>query len=158
MERLAFFDDGYFVVVEVDHSVGVVDNRGGVGGDVGGFVGNAYYEWRAFTRGDYRVGGVTVDNCDGVGSDYLSEGFANGGDERAVVGLLDVVDELDEDFGVGFALELASVTLEGLAEDVIVFDCAVMDDGYVAVGAEMGMGVGVVRLAVCGPAGVGDSD
>ena len=55
-------------------------------------------------------------------------------------------------------MEFATVTKEDVFEELEVFDRSVVDEGYAAVFAEVGMGVAVGGFAVCGPSGVGDAD
>ena len=47
------------------------------------------------------------------------------------------------------------MTLETLAQHTVVLDGAVVDDCQRAVGADVGMGIDVIGLAVGGPARVG---
>ena len=55
-------------------------------------------------------------------------------------------------------MEFATVTKEDVFEELKVFDRSVVDEGYAAVFAEVGMSVAVGGFAVCGPSGVGDAD
>src|SRR5262249_7043589 len=89
-----------------------------------------------------------------VGALELVQGLADGLDQVAV----EVVgDELGNHFGVGVALEDDALGLELALEGGVVFDDAVVDDGDLAVGAEVGVGVAVGGRAVGGPAGVADA-
>src|SRR3954466_5438826 len=64
---------------------------------------------------------------------------------------------MGEHFGVGFGAELVSLVLEHLLEGQVVLDDAVLDNHYVACAVAVGMGVGLVYLAVGGPARVADA-
>ena len=59
-------------------------------------------------------------------------------------------------FRIGFRRETETVALGGL-EVLEILDDAVVHDGHGIV-ADMGVGVGLARYAVGGPAGVGDAD
>ena len=65
--------------------------------------------------------------------------------------------ELAYHLGVGIGDEFIAVGYKKIAQLNIVFDYAVVNNGDLAVAAEMGMGIDVVRLAVRCPACVADA-
>jgi hypothetical protein len=67
-----------------------------------------------------------------------------------------VVDGVGDDLGVRFGGEDVAIGLLGLTEEAMVLDDAVVHQGA-AVTTDMGVGVALRRLAVGGPAGVGDA-
>ena len=68
-----------------------------------------------------------------------------------------VLDEVGDDLGVGFGLELVALGDEGLLELEIVFDDAVVHDDEGAGAVAVGVGVFFGGAAVGGPAGVADA-
>ena len=71
------------------------------------------------------------------------------------MGVHHILDELDDDLGVGLGAEVVAQLGElFLQREVVLYD-AVVDEGEIVVLGEVGMGVDVARLAVGGPAGVG---
>ena len=91
---------------------------------------------------------------DGVGADHLPEGLPHGFGQRAAAGRPDVFDQIHQHLGVGAAAEGVSVLFEGVLQHAVVLDDAVVYQGYVLRFGVVGMGVGVVRNPVRGPAGV----
>ena len=151
-------DDGNFVIVEIDYFVSVLDNGGGVGGQEGLPVADTDHKGGTLAGADNRVGIFGVDYGNGIGADNLLEGLADGLDQRAVVGLLDIFDELYKHLGVGLALEGASLEFKRFLKDAVILYRTVVDQGDTARAADMGMGVYVVGLSVGCPAGMGDAD
>ena len=68
-----------------------------------------------------------------------------------------VLDEVGDDFGVGFGLEGVAAGDEGVLELEIVFDDAVVDDDEGSGAVAVGVGVFFGGAAVGGPAGVADA-
>ena len=66
------------------------------------------------------------------------------------------VDEVGDGFGVGVGGEGVARRLQFVADFLVVFDDAVVDDGDVTA-AHVRVGVGFARHAVCRPTGVGDA-
>jgi len=65
---------------------------------------------------------------------------------------------MDDGFGVRVAPKRNAIGLELRAEFLEVFDNAVLDDGNFNGLVEMGMGIDLIRFAVCGPARVPNAD
>ena len=84
---------------------------------------------------------------------HKGEGLLGRGDD---VSLVEMADELGDDFGVGFGVELDIVGLEHLAERAVVFDDAVMDDSDAEMLIKMGMGILAGGFSMRGPAGMRD--
>ena len=72
--------------------------------------------------------------------------------------VLDLLDEVGDDFSVGFSDELVALGGELALEVEVVFDDAVVDDDDAAGAVAMGMGVLFGGAAVGGPAGVADAE
>jgi hypothetical protein len=66
-----------------------------------------------------------------------------------------VIDQVQDDLGIGLGLEDGALFLQRLAQFAEILDDAVMDDGDAGRGVRMGVVLG--RLAVGGPAGVADA-
>ena len=69
-----------------------------------------------------------------------------------------LLDEVGDDFGVGFGDELVALGGEFALEVEVVFDDAVVDDDDAAGAVAMGVGVLFGGAAVGGPAGVADAE
>ncbi|MNY62550.1 hypothetical protein D3C86_1993820 [compost metagenome] len=65
-----------------------------------------------------------------------------------------MLEQVDDDFGVGIGAELVAQVLELRAQLLVVFDDAVVHHRQL-VAREMRVGVALARRAVGGPAGVG---
>ncbi len=69
-----------------------------------------------------------------------------------------LLNQVGQNLGVGFGAEDVPFFGQNIAQGFVVFDDAVMDDRQLTLAVGVRVGVGVVRLAVGGPAGVGDAD
>ena len=67
------------------------------------------------------------------------------------------VQQVDDDLGVGLALELEALFLELFPQRGVVLDDAVMYDGKLVIVAHMGMGVHIGGFPVGGPSGMADA-
>ena len=72
--------------------------------------------------------------------------------------VLNLLDEVGDDFGIGFGDELVALGGEFALEVEVVFDDAVVDDDDAAGAVAMGMGIFFGGAAVGGPAGVADAE
>ena len=180
-------EDGDFAVLEEVDVAGVMEDAGDVGGEEELALTEADDGRRAHAGGDEGVGGVGGEDADGEGAgeslDGAADGFIEGdgegggsvggvgydglgfvGGDGAVRrvgleggGLYFILDEVGDDLGVGFGLELVALGDEGLLELEIVFDDAVVDDDEGAGAVAVGVGVLFRGAAVGGPAGVADA-
>ena len=157
-QRGVAVDHGDFAVAHVDEILGVFDDRRGVGREEELPVAHAHDHRAALPRGDDPVVVALLDDGDGVGADHLPEGLPHGFGQRAAAGRPDVFDQIHQHLGVGAAAEGVSVLFEGVLQHAVVLDDAVVYQGYILRFGVVGMGVGVVRNPVRGPAGVGDAD
>jgi hypothetical protein len=134
-------------VAEVDNLVGEAEEGGRIAGKEGLSLPQAKDQGAAEAGGDEQAGVAAADDGQTVGTLELSQGLADGFDQIAIkVG----GDEVSDDLGIGIAAENEAIGLELLAEGGVVFDDAVVDDGKIAVAAEVGVGVGVGGGSVCG--------
>ena len=151
-------DDGYLVVLQVDHLVGVLHERGGVAAYEVFALPDAYDERTAAARHEQRAGVAAVYQGNGVCAHYLVQSQLQGSEQVDVVGALQVVHQLYQHFGVRAAAEGDAFLLQPLLDDGIVLDDAIVHQGKVARGGHMRMCIGLRGLAVGGPAGVGYAD
>ena len=152
----------HVVVVQVDDLGSVLHDGGHVRSEEKLAVAHAQYQGAAAPRADEHAGLVGRDHHDAEGAFQMGQGFRNGlgqiaGSSRVGVGLVELVDQVDDDLGIGLGLEHHAFLLEGGLDDAVVFDDAVVHHGDIAVHAGMGMGVHDRRRAVGGPAGMPDS-
>lgn len=96
-----------------------------------------------------------MDHCNTVCSLDLAQCKANRGDE-VTAKPFHFLDEVDEDFSVGFGYKEVSRALQLCAYGEIVFDDAIMDEGNFVFAVSVGMSVDVARRTVCRPASVAD--
>ena len=68
------------------------------------------------------------------------------------------LDQLDDDLGVGLALEMVAVALQFGLEAPVVLDDAVVDERQPVVFGVMGVGIDIARLSMRRPPGMGDAD
>ena len=110
------------------------------------------------------MGFIAVQHGDGVAAAQVGAGGLHGFKQIALV---EAVDEVDDDFGVGLAGEAVAPGLKASAQLFMVFDDAVVHQRDAALGviaclrerphAEVRMGVVNGGCAVCGPARVRDA-
>ena len=158
LQRFAATDFGYLAVLEVDAFLGVFDEGGGVRAEEELAIADSHGERAALPGGDDCVGVVFLNDCYGVCADHLLQSLADRREQRASVGDAHVFYQLRQYFGVGLRMKLASVLYQGVLQQLVVLDGAVVDDRDVAVFAVMRVRVRVRGFAVGGPACVGDAD
>ena len=128
-----------------------------IGGDDVLILAHPHHEGRALTGDDQDVRLLLADHGDGVGAPHLPQRRLHGGLEVAVVQL---ADQVHQHLGVGLRFEGVALLLEvGLQRDVVLDDAIVDESDAVTVRLIVAVRVGVAdaRLAVGGPAGVGDT-
>ena len=69
-----------------------------------------------------------------------------------------IVDQMHDDFGIGFRAEVKTVVPQFLSEGDIILNNAVVNDGELIVHADMRVGILLRNAAMCGPARMGDAD
>ena len=94
-------------------------------------------------------------DCDRIGALDLNERAAYRCDQ-IVPGLRLAVNQVSDNFGIGFAAHREARRLELGSQLQVVLDDAVVHDGDRA--GRMGVRVDLRRATMCGPAGVPDSD
>src|SRR5262249_36660228 len=97
-DELVGFQDGQLVVIDVYDLFGVFDDGGGVGGKEMFSFPDTDDQGAAFPGGDDRVGLIFIQQDDDIGAYDPFEGDANGFFQAAIVVLLYVFDEIEEDF------------------------------------------------------------
>ena len=118
---------------------------------------------RARARADHALGFVLVHHGQRVGAVQLGDSRLERFEQVAVV---EAVDQVGNDFGVGLAHEHIALGLQAGAQRFVVFNDAVVHQRHARrlagqrlarAEAEMRVGVAHRRLAMGGPAGVGDA-
>ncbi len=157
-------EDGHFIVVEIDHAGGVLDDGAGIGSDDVFVLANADDEGTAPSRHDEGFGLILADDGDAVGSFDLMQRRLHGVlKERSAVGQVifgfqlgvEIADQDGQDFGVGLAGEGMSLFGEELLEGDVVFDHAVVNQGDQPAVIGVRMGIDLRGGAVRSPARVG---
>ncbi len=156
-------EDGHVAVGEEVDVAGVVEDAGNVGGDEVLAFAYADDDGRPGAGGDDFVGLGGGEDAEGEGAGEALDGAADGifkrdGSAGGCGVVLDLLDEVGDDFGVGFGDELVALGGEFALEVEVVLDDAVVDDDDAAGAVAMGMGVFFGGAAVRGPAGVADAE
>ena len=150
-------------LLQVDDLVGDAGQGHGVAGEEQLLVAHAHHQGRASAGADHAVRLVAADDGDGVGALQVGDGGAH---RLEQVALVQAVDQVRDDLGVGLAGEVVALGLQRGAQLVVVLDDAVVDQRDAArpvrrrgAGAVAEVRVGVVHRgrAVGGPAGVCDA-
>ena len=108
---------------------------------------------RAVAGGNDFVRAVSGEHGDGVSAAQAGGSGQHGGVQ--VVAVM-AVDKMGDDFGVGITMEGVAARAQLVADFLVVFDDAVVDDGD-AVAAHMRVGIAFAWHAVRRPAGVGNA-
>ena len=152
------FDHGDLPVAHIDEILRVFDDRRGVGREEILAFADAHDHRTALPCGNDPVGVSLLDDGDGIGPDRLTERLLHGFEQRAAVRPADVFDQIHQHFRIGAAAERVAVLDERVFQYAVVFDDAVVYQGDLLRFGVVGMGIGVVRNPVRGPARVGDAD
>ena len=127
LERFAPPDHDNLLVVRVDDLLGVLDDWRRIGGDEKLPLSYSYYQRAAFPGRNDLIRIPLFDHGDGVGSDHFAQGLLYGCTQVAIVGLLEVADQLYQHFGVGFASEGDSMILQIFFQHGVILDDSVVD-------------------------------
>ncbi len=146
------------VLAELDRVAGVRDERGDVGGEEVLALAAADDERAVAPRADDDVGDVGVhgDEREGAGEPAADHAHALG--EVHAHGRQHLGEQVGDDLGVGLGVERDAALGELGAQLGEVLDDPVVDDGDLAVLADVRVRVGVGGAAVGGPARVADAD
>ena len=152
--EFASFDLCYVIIVEVDGLTGVFDDSRGIRSDNGAIFSNSQNDGRASTGHDESA-------WFGVGhagnTERSFDFFERGDDCIEEIALVERVDEVGEDFGVGFGKEKVSGRGEFITEGTMVFNDAVVNERDAVFSTCMWVRVLGGWWSVGGPAGVGDA-
>ncbi len=143
---------------QVGNLVGDTGQRHRIAGQEGLALAYAQHQRRTGARADHALRLVAAKHGDGVRALQAPGGPLHSLEDVAVV---EVVDQVGDDLGVGLALEVVALGLQLGAQFVMVFDDAVVHQRHARLAVRAGgeMRVRVVHLgrAMRGPAGVGDA-
>ena len=146
-------DDGQLAVVHVHDIPCVAQQRRHVGGDEVLSVAVAQQQRRVLAGGNETVRRVGADDAQRVGALHGGEHAVHCLEHVAAGGVI-VVQQLGHHLRVRLGAEGVALGGELGAEQGVVLDDAVVDNGEQAALADLGMGVDVVGLAMGGPAGM----
>ena len=145
---------GYVVIVEVDGLTGVFNDSRGIRGDDGAIFSDSQDDGRAATGHDESAG-FGVDHAGNTERSF--DFFERGDDCIEEIALVERVDEVGENFGVGFGKEEVSGSSEFIAEGTMVFNDAVVNESDAVFSSCMWVRVFGGWWSVGSPAGVGDA-
>ena len=147
---------GDLPVVHIGHVPGMPDDGRGVGGDEVLPLAEADDQRAVLPGGDEGVGIVRADDAEGVGAFNAPQAPAHGLQHVAALVVMEL-QQVGHHLAVGLGREGHALAGELFLELQVILDDAVVDQGDLAVPADVGMGIHVVGLAVRGPAGVPDA-
>ena len=150
-------DDGYLAVLHIRNVARVLYYRGDIACYVVAALAVADKQRRILTRGDEMLRLVNAQYTQRIRALDAAQNAEHSLKRIAALGIVER-NELAYHLGVGIGDEFIAVGYKKIAQLNIVFDYAVVNNGDLAVAAEMGMGIDVVRLAVRCPACVADAD
>ena len=149
-------DLGDVALLQVQETVGHLAQGQLVGGQEVFAQAETDHQRAAAARGKDAVRLAGGDHRQAVGAvQFLHGGLERGGQVAHLVQL--VVQQVDDDLGVGIRSEQVAQALELLAQGLVILDDAVVYHGNFVAG-EMRVGVAFARCAMGGPAGVGDAE
>ena len=152
-------EDGDLAVFHVDHVARVLHERCHVGGKEILALAEAEQQRRVLARGIEPVRLVGADDAEGVCAlDAVQHHVDRIRDGVRLRQAEAVFEQLRHDLAVGLRDEFHALFLKEGANFEIVFNDPVVNQRNLAVLAQMGMGIDVVRLAMGGPAGVPDAE
>ena len=144
-------------VVDVVDAAGVLQDRRNVRGQIGRVALHAD-DHRAVAAGGEDLARIVLEHDrQGIGAADAHHAAGHGLHRASLVLVVVVVDQLGGDLGVGLAVEGVAVLDQLLAQELIVFDDAVVHQNHGVAVAVVGMGVVRGGLAVGRPAGVADA-
>ena len=129
LEVFATAYHGDIVVVEINHLVGVFNNRSGVGTEEELVLAYTDDQRTLLAGSDNLVFVSLVEHCNGISSDELGEGKPHCSKQVYVLSRLYVFYELHDDFRIGIRTEFHAIGNEFLLQVSIVLDDAIMNDG-----------------------------
>ncbi len=148
-------EHGDVAVGEKENLAGVLEKSGNIASDEVLTPAEADNRRRAHARGDDFLRVVGGNKNQRIDSAQLAQRPAHGFLERHALHVF--LDEVRNNFGVGFGDELVAFTLEHFLQLQVVFDDAVVDDDKLPGAVPVGMRVLFRGAAVRGPACVADA-
>ena len=150
-------EHGDLAVVHIHHVARVPDDGGRIAREEAAALAEAEQQRRVLARGDDAVGTIGAEHTERVGALDAAQHAAHGLEEVAALVVVEL-EQLRHDLGIRFGSEGHALRDQKFLELDIVFDDAVVDDGKLAVLADVGVRVDVVRRAVGRPAGMAHAD
>ncbi len=156
-------EDGHVAIGEEVDVARVMEDAGNVGGDEVFAVAYADDDRRSRARGDDLVGFRGGEDAEREGAGEPLDGAADSIFKKnwsACGGgfVLNLLDEVSDDFGIGFSDELVALSGEFTLEVEIVFDDSVVDDDDASGAVAMRVGVFFGGSSMGGPAGMADTE
>ena len=123
---------GDVAILQVNHLVGIFDDRTGIRTEIElSVLANTHHQRALLAGSDNLVRVALVENSDGVSANHLTERNLNGGQQIKILLHLDVFNELYEHLSIGLALELHTLCHQVLLDVGIVLDNTIMNHGKV---------------------------
>ncbi len=125
-------DDSDVLVLQINHLVGVFNDRGGVGTQEEFVLANSHNEWTTLAGSDDFVWIILVEQRNGIRSNHLMKSHTYCGEQVGMTLQTNVFDELNNHFSICVAFEFHTFCHESLLQRSIIFDDAVVDDGKIS--------------------------
>ena len=146
--------DRDLAVLHVGHVADVLYYRGDVACDEIAALTVAYKQRCILARGNEMLRLVNTHDTQRIRALDAAQDLENRLEEISGLGIVKC-NELSHDLSVGLGFKRIALRNKIIAQLNVVFDYAVMNDGYLA--AQMRVGVYIIRLAVSGPSGMTDA-
>ena len=131
LQFLTALDHSDVPVLEIYHTVGIFDNRTGVGTDEELIFADTYHQRTLLSGRDDGIGITLVENGNGIGTDHLMQHQLDSGEQIEVLLYLHVFHELHQHLRIGITPERHTLLLQFPLQVGIVLNDTIMDDGQV---------------------------
>ena len=150
-------NDCNLVIIQNNVTLGAIDNSGNIGCDHVLALTDTDNQRVAAACSNDLLRVIHRDYAQCVRAAQTLHGLQNGLGQILLLAGVQIVHEVRDSLRIGLGLKLVAVCLQTLTQLLVVLDNAVVYNCYLALAAQMRVGVAVGRLAVRCPAGVADT-
>ena len=124
-------DNSNVAVLQIDHLVGVFNDRTGITAKEELVVANTNHQRTLLTSCNDLTGVALVNDSNGIGTNHLKEGYLNSLQERQVLFHHDILYQLNQHLGIGIRLEVYSLVYQFCLDVSVVLNNTIVDNGKV---------------------------